>query len=144
MEDLLSWEYQISTHWGYWIGLSLFDVVACHMVGTKPLPHSLWTLKNDLYWTLKQIRRISFWKCYSKCRLPPSLCWISVHLYVSTLTICLPETRVYHFSYCHGWIIVLGIPDFNSLRLLMWALSVWCDGLLHGQRQGITSPIINP
>ena len=40
-----------------------------------------------------------------------------MHLCASTLTSCLPETRVYNFNYCHGWITVLGIPGFNSLRL---------------------------
>ena len=40
-DELLSWVYQILTHWGYRIGLSLLDVVACRMVGARPLFNSL-------------------------------------------------------------------------------------------------------
>ena len=125
------WHFNYFHRWITVMGLPNFNSLRLSNLGylclmwwfvTSPVPiHYLphyKPLKNDLYWTLKQIRRISFWKCYSKCRLPPSLCWISVHLYVSTLTSCLPETRVYHFIYCHGRFTFLGISDFNSLRLL--------------------------
>ena len=40
-DELLSSEDKILTHWGYRIGQSLFDVVACCMVSARPSSHSL-------------------------------------------------------------------------------------------------------
>ena len=40
-DELLPWAYKLLTHWGYQIGLSLFDVVACRVLGARLFPHSL-------------------------------------------------------------------------------------------------------
>ena len=40
-DELLPWAYKLLTHWGYRIGFSLFDVVACRVLGTRLFPHSL-------------------------------------------------------------------------------------------------------
>ena len=59
---------QALTHWVYRIGLSLFDVVACRVLGARLFP--LKTISIEHWINTSNL----VWKCYCKCRLPSSLC----------------------------------------------------------------------
>ena len=87
-DELLSWEYRVLTHWGYRIGLYLFDLMACRMVNARPLPHSLKPPRTNFkeYWT--KYVEFRFENSIESVVCRPHCVKISVHLYESTLTRC--------------------------------------------------------